>query len=883
MREKVQVLDLATNKPDYSLLVDPPPPVRNARPVYAGVGALHARLLQLNADKDLPDSVLVTVNSDNTLKIVDHHSGRVLSSTTVEVNASKVDSMMVYSSLEEKIVALVSADEERVVIYDLLVHAADSIELEASCELRSSWSLSEAVRGEVGDTEQCHVSAEGAKPCPAHAPRGYRVTAATYTVRDRFVSFYVFGTSSGHIAVYTREGKFQGRLLVTRSVGGVLDLGQGGAYGSQPWWLSKKEFGHFSVPTLDSMSRAPCGGWSGSASSIFVERYGSRIAFVSMTDGEVWVYATQNRAHRHTSKICDLLYKVPRIPVPSDDYVNRVFVSGSLALIGPVRRAFADHQPHPSIDSKNSLYLVNLAELETGNYPTAIGYRVDLANGTPLAFMDYFVYHPRQWLQRTAHVEQQSSWAPEAPAGILDATIGFITEEKGVILADLSVQEPYRQPRHRSDQGWWAAAVSKILFALIGVGGVVLYQFRKHNNLGMRDATNTPEEIDECNNLPDEPAAVHNASLVLSAGDVGDILAVFFARYAWDGELSLSMLRRSFERSSSAAGTLHAALRSIKKTRVGLWLPPGACESSITARRALWGRECTVVPLPYSDSESARQMAADSRTRSILVDTANKETVELCRSLGAALLPMDRLISSVPAVESSDHLPNHGLVHLPSISYYHIGKQCPLEGRQLDSRARNTVALLDLNERDCVLVCGSGDAGADFEDLQAVQRAGAGIVSFSAESPEDIVVAARESKATVIVGDCDKLKEVTEVMVRMDPIYREELLQDLRMVVCDLPWRHSSVLKSMVEEMETKWQEAARGKGPAITWRARLGETGSLFLVSSELRVLKSIQHTTPEPVEFAVDTDSHELCVKAEHLCAPGYFERARSTGSEF
>ncbi|KAF4712373.1 hypothetical protein FOZ63_014519, partial [Perkinsus olseni] len=91
MREKVQVLDLATNKPDYSLLVDLPPPLRNARPVDAGVGVLHARLLQLDADKDLPDSVLVTVNSDNTLKIVDHHSGRVLSSTTVEVNASKVD------------------------------------------------------------------------------------------------------------------------------------------------------------------------------------------------------------------------------------------------------------------------------------------------------------------------------------------------------------------------------------------------------------------------------------------------------------------------------------------------------------------------------------------------------------------------------------------------------------------------------------------------------------------------------------------------------------------------------------------------------------------------------------------------------------------------
>ncbi|KAF4727373.1 hypothetical protein FOZ62_030698, partial [Perkinsus olseni] len=340
--------------------------------------------------------------------------------------------------------------------------------------------------------------AEGAKPCPVHAPRGYRVTAATYTVRDWFVSFYVFGTSSGHIAVYTIEGKFQGRLLVTRSVGGVLDLGQGGAYGSQPWWLSKKEFGHFSVPTLDSMSRAPCGGWSGNASSIFVERYGSRIAFVSMTDGEVWVYATQNRAHRHTSKICDLLYKVPRIPVPSDDYVNRVFVSGSLALIGAVRRSFPDHQPHPSIHFKNSLYLVNLAELETGNYPTAIGYRVDLANGTPLAFMDYFVYHPRQWLQRTAHVEQQSSWAPESPAGVLDATIGLITEGKRVVLADLSVQEPYRQPQHRSDQGWWAAAISKILFALIGVGGVVLYQFRKHNNLGMRDATDASEEIDEC-------------------------------------------------------------------------------------------------------------------------------------------------------------------------------------------------------------------------------------------------------------------------------------------------------------------------------------------------------------------------------------------------
>ncbi|KAF4745264.1 hypothetical protein FOZ62_009124 [Perkinsus olseni] len=77
MREKVQVLDLATNKPDYSLLADLPPPLRNARPVDAGVGVLHARLLQVNADKDLTDSVLVTVNSDNTLKV-----GRNMNSKT---------------------------------------------------------------------------------------------------------------------------------------------------------------------------------------------------------------------------------------------------------------------------------------------------------------------------------------------------------------------------------------------------------------------------------------------------------------------------------------------------------------------------------------------------------------------------------------------------------------------------------------------------------------------------------------------------------------------------------------------------------------------------------------------------------------------------------
>lgn len=196
----------------------------------------------------------------------------------------------------------------------------------------------------------------------------------------RSVSFYVFGTSSGHIAVFTKNGEFQGpllvrecttslvgRILVTRSAGGVVDLGQGGAYGSQPWWLSKKEFGHFSVvrsvldlsvlytsqPTLNSMSRAPCGGWAGNASSIFVERYGARTAFVSLTNGEVhdyslslscfsssgyqgWVFATQHRTHRHTSKTCELLYKLPRLPLPDGEYTNRVIVSGSLALIGAV-------------------------------------------------------------------------------------------------------------------------------------------------------------------------------------------------------------------------------------------------------------------------------------------------------------------------------------------------------------------------------------------------------------------------------------------------------------------------------------------------------------------------------------------------------------------
>ncbi|EER07732.1 hypothetical protein Pmar_PMAR029021 [Perkinsus marinus ATCC 50983] len=66
-----------------------------------------------------------------------------------------------------------------------------------------------------------------------------------------------------------------------------------------------------------------------------------------------------------------------------------------------------------------------------------------------------------------------------------------------VALADLSVEEPYRRPQNRADQGWWVAALSKMLFTLIGVGGVVMYQFRKRNKYGA-GRTDSLEEIDEC-------------------------------------------------------------------------------------------------------------------------------------------------------------------------------------------------------------------------------------------------------------------------------------------------------------------------------------------------------------------------------------------------
>lgn len=222
-----------------------------------------------------------------------------------------------------------------------------------------------------------------------------------------------------------------------------------------------------------------------------------------------------------------------------------------------------------------------------------------------------------------------------------------------------------------------------------------------------------------------------------------------------------------------------------------------------------------------------RQMVVDSRTRSILVETGSEEAVELCRGLGVALLPMDRLLGSVPAVESDGHLPDAGPVHVPSISYYHVGRQCPLSADQLANRARNTANLLALNEQDSVLVCGSADAGADFEDLQAARVVGAKTVDFNMDSAEDVVVAARESRATIIIGDCGSLREVAEVMVRIDPVYREEILLRLRAVVCDLPWRHSSRVKNEVDDVEARWREATGGTGPDIIWRARLGETGT--------------------------------------------------------
>ncbi|KAF4673249.1 hypothetical protein FOL47_010786 [Perkinsus chesapeaki] len=832
----IQVVDVTDTEVEQTFVTNPQLPLRNVRLMDSKTEVLHAKLLSIKGLEGLPDSLLVTVNSDGTLRVLDHLSGDVLSSISLEMSAHDVATIIAYSSEDQKVIGLVDGERQHLTVFEVFVralvdNARNITKLEVACELKFSHSLSKALQGE-GDTtlteQQCNSNAQAAQTLNVDMSRRPRLTAVSYTAHERLLSNYVFGDSTGYLAVFSADGTFRGRLLVTRTEGGIIDLAKGGTHGSQPWWLSKKEFGHFSASTIDSISRAPCGGWAREATGITVESHGLGRAYVSMSDGEVWVYATHHRVHRHNKKICEVLYKVPRLPTPTAAFSYRVFVRGSLAIIGLVLKPFVSHTDIAGPQPKSSLYIVNLAALEAGDYQRAIGYRIELKNSTPLAFTDYFLLESQARFRRTAKSEEHSG----SPVAIFDAAIGFITENKQVVLASLSVQEPYKPPPQSSDQGWhtvatWVcfyAAIAQVLFTMMGIGAVVMYQLHKRGSFGGGDDM---EEIDE-------------------------------------------------------------GLRGIKNTRVGIWLPPGSYQASLAARQALWSRQCTAVPLPYEDQDTARQMAADSRTRTVLVNTVNKESTDFCRSLGAAMLPIDRLIAGSPSssatVDGCGDLSSTGPVHVPSKSYYHVGRQCSITGEQLDRRAQHTAELLELDNRDVVLVCSSDDVGADFESTQAVYRVGAGLVDFDTADAEDMLAAAKTAKATVITTDCRKLKETATVVGRMDPYLRGELLDGLRMVACELPWRHTSEVKAAVEDTESEWMEATGGMGPNITWIGRLGETGSLFSVSSDLRVLKSISDSSSSGIQFVVDPRSHELCIRdAKEICTCGYFDRPRSTGSEF
>lgn len=56
--------------------------------------------------------------------------------------------------------------------------------------MRGAWSLSEAVQEKVDTEGQCYVDTDDAKPCLVNVPRRHRVTAATFTARDRYLAVY---------------------------------------------------------------------------------------------------------------------------------------------------------------------------------------------------------------------------------------------------------------------------------------------------------------------------------------------------------------------------------------------------------------------------------------------------------------------------------------------------------------------------------------------------------------------------------------------------------------------------------------------------------------------------------------------------------------------